>query len=97
MVLLIPAARQLEQAKRIPAREVLLPITYVTTLAGLVTLIGSSSNLLIAGIAHEQGVNMGMLSFAAVCLPAALVGAVVIYLWTPRALRGEVARSTRPS
>ena len=73
VALLIPAARQLEQTNRIPAREVLLPITYVATLAGSVTLIGSSSNLLIAGIAHEKGVDMGMLSFAAVCLPAALV------------------------
>jgi len=90
VALLIPAARQLEQTKRIPAREVLLPIAYVTTLAGSVTLIGSSSNLLIAGIAHEQDVNMGMLSFAAVCLPAALVGSAVIYLMSSRALRGGV-------
>jgi di/tricarboxylate transporter len=95
VALLIPAARQLEQTKRIPAREVLLPIAYLTTLAGSVTLIGSSSNLLIAGIAHEQDVNMGMLSFAVVCLPAALVGAVVIYLWSPRALRGEVETTAR--
>jgi di/tricarboxylate transporter len=90
VALLIPAARQLEQTKRIPAREVLLPIAFITTLAGSVTLIGSSSNLLIAGIAHEQGVNMGMLSFAAVCLPATLVGSAVIYLTSPRALSGAV-------
>jgi Na+/H+ antiporter NhaD/arsenite permease-like protein len=90
VALLIPAARQLEQTKRIPAREVLLPIAFVTTLAGSVTLIGSSPNLLIAGIGHEQGVDMGMLSFAAVCLPAALVGSAVIYLTSSRALRGAV-------
>jgi di/tricarboxylate transporter len=95
VALLIPAARQLEQTKRIPAREVLLPIAYVTTLAGSVTLIGSSSNLLIAGIAHEQGVDMGMLSFAAVCLPAALVGTAVIYLTSGRVLRGAVDTAAR--
>jgi hypothetical protein len=55
-----------------------------------VTLIGSSSNLLIAGIAREQGVHMGMLSFAPVCLPAALVGSVVIYLTSSRVLRGGI-------
>ena len=43
VALLIPAARQLEQTERIPAREVLLPIAHVTTLAGSVTLIGTSS------------------------------------------------------
>jgi di/tricarboxylate transporter len=88
VALLIPAARELDQSKRIPAREVLLPIAHVTTLAGSVTLIGTSSNLVIAGIAGERGVDMAMQSFAAVALPVALVGAVVIYLTSPRALRG---------
>lgn len=95
VALLIPAARQLDQTKRIPAREVLLPIAHVTTLAGSVTLIGTSSNLVIAGIAGEHGVGMGMLSFAAVALPVAVVGAVVIYLTSPRALRGTVDRAAR--
>ena len=58
----------------IPAREVLLPITHATTLAGSVTLIGTSSNLIIAGLAAPLGVEMTMLSFAPVALPVALVG-----------------------
>jgi len=95
VALLIPAARQLEQTKRIPAREVLLPLAHVTTLAGSVTLIGTSSNLVIAGIAGEHGVRMGMFSFAAVALPVALVGTVVIYLTSPRALRGAVDTAPR--
>jgi hypothetical protein len=90
VALLIPAARQLEQTKRIPAREVLLPIAHVTTLAGSVTLIGTSSNLVIAGIAGERGVDISMFSIAAVALPVALVGAAVVYLTGTRALRGPV-------
>src|SRR5262249_25698696 len=84
VALLIPAARQLEQTKRIPARQVLLPLAHVTTLAGSVTLIGTSSNLVIAGIAGRHGVDMGMLSFAAVALPGALVGSRVLYPVAPR-------------
>jgi Na+/H+ antiporter NhaD/arsenite permease-like protein len=95
VVLLIPAARQLEQTKRIPTREVLLPIAHVTTLAGSVTLIGTSSNLVIAGIAAESDVDMGMLSFAAVALPVALVGAAVIYVASRSALRGAVDTAAR--
>ena len=53
VALLIPATRQLEQTKRIPARELLLPMAHVTTLMGSVTLIGTSSNLVIAGIASS--------------------------------------------
>jgi di/tricarboxylate transporter len=95
VALLIPAARQLEQTKRIPAREVLLPLAHVTTLAGSVTLIGTSSNLVIAGIAGESGVDMTMLSFAAVALPVALAGAVAVYVTGPRALRGGVQPAAR--
>ena len=59
VALLIPAARQLDQTKRIPAREVLLPLAHITTLAGSVTLIGTSSNLVIAGSRASTGWTWG--------------------------------------
>jgi di/tricarboxylate transporter len=88
VALLISATRELEQTRRIPARSVLLPIAHVTTLAGSVTLIGTSSNLVIAGIASQSGVQMNMLSFAPVALPVALVGWLIIYLTAPLIRRG---------
>ncbi|WP_028062237.1 SLC13 family permease [Solirubrobacter soli] len=94
VAMLIPATRQLEQTREIPARSVLLPLAHVTTLAGSVTLIGTSSNLVIAGIAGQRDVEMSMLSFAAVALPVALVGWLVIYLAGPSSLRGERDTST---
>ena len=60
------------------------------------SLIGTSSNLLIAGIAAGRGIEMGMLSYAPVALPTALVGTLVIYLVAPLLLRGKVA-STQPA
>ncbi len=96
VAMLIPATRELEQTRKIPAREVLLPVAHVTTLAGSVSLIGTSSNLLIAGIAAGRGIEMGMLSYAPVALPTALVGSLVIYLVAPLLLRGKVA-STQPA
>jgi di/tricarboxylate transporter len=94
VAMLIPAAKELEQTRRVPARELLLPIAHITTLAGSVTLIGTSSNLLIAGIAADSGVEVGMLSFAAVALPVAIVGGIVIYLTAPWLLRGEPTDTT---
>src|SRR5499427_3663303 len=94
VALLISATRELEQTRRIPARSVLLPIAHLTTLAGSVTLIGTSSNLVIAGIASQAGVQMSMLSFAPVALPVALVGWLVVYLAAPRMLRGESGAET---
>jgi di/tricarboxylate transporter len=94
VAMLIPAAKELEQTRRVPARELLLPIAHITTLAGSVTLIGTSSNLLIAGIAAESDVRVGMLSFAPVAVPVAVVGAIVIYLTAPWLLRGEPTDTT---
>ncbi|GAA3611862.1 SLC13 family permease [Microlunatus ginsengisoli] len=90
VAMLIPATKSLEQTRNIPARQVMLPIAHITTLTGSVTLIGTSSNLLIAGIAAGSGVSMSMLSFAPVALPTAVVGAVVIYV-AARLLRTPVA------
>jgi di/tricarboxylate transporter len=97
VAMLIPAARELQQSRQIPAREILLPIAHATTLAGSVTLIGTSSNLLIAGLATPAGVDVSMLSFAPVALPVALVGWVVILITAPRLLKGtvEVRQRTR--
>ena len=89
VAMLVPATRQLQQTRDIPARVVLLPIAHATTLVGSVTLIGTSSNLLIAGIASDDGVHVSMLSFAPVALPVCLVGWVLLLLAAPRMLRGE--------
>jgi di/tricarboxylate transporter len=90
VAMLIPASKQLEQTNRVPARRVLLPIAHATTLAGSVTLIGTSSNLLIAGIASDTDVKVSMLSFAPVALPVCLIGWVLLRLASPRMLSGEV-------
>lgn len=63
----------------------LLPIAHATTLAGSTTLIGTSSNLLIAGIASGAGVEVGMYSFAVVALPVCLVGWAWLLVASPRA------------
>lgn len=84
VAMLIPAVKELQQTRGIPARQVLLPVTHATTLAGSTTLIGTSSNLLIAGIASSAGVEVSMFSFAAVALPVCLVGWVWLVIISPR-------------
>lgn len=89
MAMLIPATRELEQQSGIPARGVLLPIAHATTLAGSATLIGTSSNLLIAGIAKPLGVDLSMFSFVPVAVPVALAGWVVLVLTAPLLVREQ--------
>lgn len=96
VAMLVPASKQLEQARSIPARELMLPLAHLTTLTGSITLIGTSSNLLIAGIAEDSGVRMTMLSFAPIALPVALAGILLLYWTGPRMLRGTDAPAARP-
>lgn len=87
MAMLIPATKELQQQSGVPARGVLLPIAHATTLAGSATLIGTSSNLLIAGIAKTYGVQLSMFSFVPVAVPVALAGWVVLLITAPLLVR----------
>jgi di/tricarboxylate transporter len=89
VAMLIPATHELEQHSGVPARGVLLPIAHATTLAGSSTLIGATSNLLIAGLAAPAGVTLTMFSFAPIAVPVALVGWVVLLVTAPLMLRGR--------
>ncbi|WP_425004483.1 SLC13 family permease [Mycolicibacterium sp. S3B2] len=95
VAMLIPAAKELERQSGVPARGVLLPVAHATTLAGSATLIGTSSNLLIAGIADPAGVELTMFSFVPIAVPVALVGWAVLFLLAPRMLRGATEHKER--
>lgn len=89
MAMLIPATKELEQQRGVPARAVLLPIAHATTLAGSATLIGTSSNLLIAGIAKTYDVGISMFSFVPIAVPVALAGWAVLMITAPLLQRAE--------
>lgn len=95
VAMLIPAAKELEQQSGVPARGVLLPIAHATTLAGSATLIGTSSNLLIAALAAPSGVELSMFSFVPVAVPVAIVGWLVLLLTAPVMLRGRSTAADR--
>lgn len=95
VAMLIPAAKELEQQSGVPARSVLLPIAHATTLAGSATLIGTSSNLLIAGLAAPAGVELSMFSWVPIAVPVAIVGWLVLLVTAPIMLRGRSADSER--
>jgi len=79
LAILLPASIvAAEKAGRSPA-IVLMPIAFGSLLGGLVTLIGTPPNLLIAAVRKEAvGTPFGMFDFAPVGLSIALVG--IVYL-----------------
>ncbi|WP_405235109.1 SLC13 family permease [Lentisalinibacter orientalis] len=74
------------QARASPA-AILMPVGFATIVGGMATTIGTSTNLLVVGVATQLGLpEFGMFDFA---LPVVIVGSVaILYLWlvAPRLL-----------
>jgi di/tricarboxylate transporter len=69
---------------RSPSRF-LIPLSYATILGSLLTVIGTSVNLTVAGLIHENGmVEMGFFELLPVGLPVCLVGLLYVVFLAPR-------------
>ena len=87
--MLIPTSHELEHQSGVPARSVLLPIAHATTLAGSATLIGTSSNLIIASLAAPSRGARDDVLVVPIAVPVALVGRLVLLITAPLQLRGR--------
>ena len=93
VVLLLPILISVSLKTSTPASDLLMPVGFATSIGGMATSIGTSTNLLVVAVAAELGMReFGMFDFA---LPATIAGGVgLIYLWliAPRLLPGREAR-----
>lgn len=80
VVLLLPILVAASLRSKVPVSGVLMPMGFATILGGMSTTIGTSTNLLVVGIAADLGQpRLDMFDFA---LPVAIVGAVgILFLW----------------
>ena len=87
VVLLMPILVGASLRAKFPVSEVMLPMGLATIIGGMSTTIGTSTNLLVVGIANDLGQHeFGMFEWM---LPVAAVGGVaVLFLWlvAPRLL-----------
>jgi di/tricarboxylate transporter len=75
-----------EKRGRSPSRY-LMPISYATMLGGVVTVIGTSTNLVVSGLMQQQGLEpIGLFELSAVGLPVAVAGLVCLVLTAPAVL-----------
>ena len=55
-----------------------LPMAYAATFGGVCTLVGTSTNLIVAGMLQEQGITMNMFDLAWTGVPCAIAGAIYL-------------------
>ena len=76
VAILLPAVLGLSRTMRIAPSRVLMPLSFAGQLGGTLTLIGTSTNLLVAGLVLEAGI--GRLRLFDITPPAAVLTALVV-------------------
>ena len=83
VVVMIPIIIRLAQAIGMSPKKLLIPLSFVCILGGTTTLIGTSTNLLVDGVARDAGLApMGIFSITPYGLVAGIVGLVFMGLFS---------------
>lgn len=81
VAMLIPQVQQWSERTGIAASRLLIPLSYAAIVGGVVTLIGTSTNIIVSGMLEERGIApLGFFELTWIGLPAAII--VLIYFST---------------
>ena len=84
VAMLVPEVSSWAERRGTPVSRYLMPLSFAAILGGMVTLVGTSTNLVVSGLLENDGhAPLGMFEMTGVGLPAALLGLVLILALTP--------------
>ena len=91
VAIMIPFVQTWTAKMRIPPSKLMIPLSFAIILGGNITLIGTSNNLIISSLIHDQKIipgfeNIGFFDFAWVGLPMLLIGIIYLILFSDKLL-----------
>ena len=91
VVMFLPIVTAIAAGRGIAASKILMPLSFAALLGGMTTLIGTSTNLLAAGVAEKAGgLTIGFFDFTIPAAAMALVGFGYVAFVLPRILKARV-------
>ena len=96
VAMMIPEVTTWARRRGSDVAKFLLPLAYAASLGGMMTLIGTSTNLVVAGQMSDAGLEpFAFFELGAIGLPIAVLGLLVLVAFSPRILAGRTSPSAQ--
>jgi len=89
VVMFIPILTVIATQRGFSASKALMPLSFIGILGGMTTMIGSSTNLLVAGVAADFGLKIGFFDFTVPGVMLAAIGALYVIFVMPLILGSD--------